>query len=169
MLTKSKFVGLAAVATLWAGPALAVDYTLNLSLILGNVCTLSATSGNVALTVPPADTGFFTGSATFTATCTNLLPYNIKVGGGQNLSLGGDTTTRKLKSAATGTAVYIPYKLYNATTATAQQEWPVATDVKFTGDGKAKPHLFYFKSTGAKSTVTATGVFNDVVVVAVTF
>ena len=168
MLTKSKFVGLAALATLWAGPALAVDYTLNLNLTLGNSCTLSTTTGNVAITVPAATTGFFTGSATFNATCTNALEYNIKVGGGQNLNVGGDTTNRKLKTA-TGTAVYIPYKLYNATTATAQQEWPVATDVKFTGDGKAKSHLFYFKSTGAKSTVTATGVFNDVVVVAVTF
>ncbi len=168
MLTKSKFIGLAALATLWAGPALAVDYTLNLNLTLGNVCTLSATSGTVALTVPSADAGFFTGSATLSATCTDSLEYNIKVGGGQNLSAGGDTTNRKLKTAS-GTAVYIPYKLYNATTATAQQEWPVATNVEFTGNGAAKSHLFYFKSTVAKSTVTATGLFKDVVVVAVTF
>ena len=169
MLTKSKFVGLAALATLWAGPALAVDYTLNLNLTLGNVCTLSTATGNVAITVPTTDT-FFTGSATFNATCTAGIDYKIKAGGGQNLSLGGDTTTRKLKST-TGTAVYIPYKLYNATTALATEEWPVATEVTFVAPtpSAAKSHLFYFKSTGKKSTVTATGVFNDVVVVAVTF
>ena len=168
MLTKSKFVGLAALATLWAGPALAVDYTLNLNLTLGNSCTLSTTTGNVAITVPAATTGFFTGSATFNATCTNALAYKIKVGGGENLTAGADTTTRKLKTA-TGTAVYVPYKLYNATTALTTEEWPVATDVNFTGNGSAKPHLFYFKSTGARSTVTATGLLKDVVVVNVTF
>ena len=167
MLTKSKFVGLAALATLWAGPALAVNYTLNLNLTLGNSCTLSATTGSVAITVPATDTNF-TGSATFNATCTNALAYKIKVGGGENIAAGGDTTTRKLKTA-TGTAVYVPYKLYNATTALASEEWPVATDVSFTGNGSAKPHLFYFKSTGIKSSVTATGLLKDVVVVAVTF
>jgi spore coat protein U-like protein len=173
MLNKSKFVGLAAVATLWAGPALAdtQTYTMNLTATVGNICRLpsggSITSNEaIDLTEPLTDAAFITGSKTFEITCTSGLNYTVDLENGGNF-LAADG--RRLKGPG-ATPLYIPYKVYKQLANTS--EWaPDAAPTAVSGTGGAQSYIFSFKSTTAKSgfPAGATGTFTDSIKFVVAF
>ena len=149
MLTKSKFVGLAALATLWAGPALAdsQNYTMNLTATLGNVCILPATlTEPVDLVEPLLSTTFITGLKTMNVKCTAALAYTVDLDDGVNY-LAADG--RRLKGTG-ATPLFIPYKVYKEVGNT--NEWTAGgAATTATGTGLDQTYTFSFKSTTAKS------------------
>ena len=169
MLTKSKFVGLAALATLWAGPALAgtQTYTMNLSATVGNVCQLPATlTEAVDLTEPLTNAGFITGSKTLPITCTQGLAYTVDLDDGANfLTADG----RRLKGPG-ASPLFIPYKVYKEAGNT--NEWAAGgTATNATGTGAVQNYVFSIKSTTPKSgfPTGATGAFTDTLKFTVVF
>jgi len=169
MLTKSKFVGLAALAALWTGPALAdtQTYTMNLSATLGNVCILPTTlTEAIDLTEPLTNAGFITGSKTLAVTCTQGLAYTVDLDDGANFVTGDG---RRLKGPG-GSPLFIPYKVYKEAGNT--NEWVAgAAATAVTGTGAVQNYIFSIKSTTAKSGFPsgATGAFTDTLKFAVVF
>ena len=169
MLNKSKFVGLAAVATLWAGPALAdtQTYTMNLTATLCNVCQLPTTlTEAIDLTEPLTNAGFITGSKTLAVTCTQGLAYTVDLDDGANFLVADG---RRLNGPG-ATPLYIPYKVFKETGNT--NEWAAgAAATSATGTGAVQNYVFSIKSTTAKSgfPTGATGAFTDQLKFAVVF
>jgi spore coat protein U-like protein len=154
MLTKSKFVGLAALATLWAGPALAVDtnYQMNLKVTMGETCVLPTTmTEDVVMQPPLTDAAFLTGSKTFSISCSLGLNYKIKLDNGSNPD--ATNSDRRLKN---GTANFIPYDVYRQTGNTSLWAFGMAQE-DVTGTGAAQVYTFSIKSQGARSTFPKTG------------
>ncbi len=173
MLTKSKFVGLAALATLWAGPALAdtTIYTMNLSVNLGNQCRLPTTvpSNNteaILLTQPLSDGAFITGSKSLTVNCTVGLNYTVDLDAGTNSTTADG---RRLKGPGSS-PLFIPYKVYKQTANTS--EWAAdAAPTSVTAVAAGETYVFSIKSTTVRSgfPAGATGTFTDQLKFAIVF
>ena len=170
MLTKLKFVGLAALATLWAGPALAApqEFTMTLTANLGNSCILPATvSVPIDLVEPLTNGGFITGTYTLQVKCTQDLVYTVDLDdGGNYLAADG----RRLKGGTVAAPVFIPYKVYRQSGNTSEWTAGIVAENK-TGSGGNQDYVFSIKSTKTKSEFPsgATGEFKDTLKFIVSF
>jgi spore coat protein U-like protein len=156
-------------ATLLAGigaPALAATAVTSTFAVNGTVsatCSVSATALNFGASIPTPVNSNIDATSTITATCSNAVPFSIKLNAGNGL--GATVVTRKMSSGP-NTVNYTMYTDAGRTTVWGD-DTPGSAVNSLTGTGNAQAIPVYGRIPSGQS--PATGIYNDTIQVTLTF
>jgi spore coat protein U-like protein len=105
-------------------------------------------------------------SVVINVTCTKDHPYNVALGQGLNVGEGSsdDTPKRRLKLDETN---YLNYELYSDSFGGTLWGNSITSDISSVGNGQSQPFTVYGQIT--KNQIAKAGIYNDKVVITVTY